>query len=181
MVTSPKTIAACGADRECTWLISVRKPNQIKIQFSKIVLPKCPTPCGCSNIEIRDGINSSARLIAKFCDSILKPENICSTTNHLWIKYKYGLDLAHYGFHASYQKWQCRKKEHDQTTIETTNGKKYFHFLFLFISFLFFLCCHLSFNLLLLRCCDYFYRLLFSYYTSLIHCTFYSFFLSFCF
>ncbi|XP_020913979.1 dorsal-ventral patterning tolloid-like protein 1 isoform X2 [Exaiptasia diaphana] len=122
VVTSPKTIAACGPDRECTWLISVRKSNQIKIQFSRIVLPKCSTPCGCSNIEIRDGINSTGRLIAKFCDSIHKPENICSTTNHLWIKYQYGLDLAQYGFRASYQKWQCRDKKEDQTTIETTTG-----------------------------------------------------------
>lgn len=125
VVTSPKTMAACGVDRECSWLIGVKRSSQIKIQFSRISLPKCSTPCGCNYIEVRDGINSSGRLIAKFCETIEKPENICTTSNHLWIKYKYGLDLSHYGFRAAYQRWQCRKKNTQTAVQSTTAGKSF--------------------------------------------------------
>lgn len=123
IVSSPQTMSACGTDRECTWLIGVKRTSQIKIQFSKIALPKCSTPCACSYIEIRDGSNNTGRLIAKFCDTPSKPENICSTSNHLWIKYKYGLDLGHYGFSARYQRWQCKSKVVTESAIQSTTGE----------------------------------------------------------
>ncbi|XP_031551004.1 tolloid-like protein 1 isoform X2 [Actinia tenebrosa] len=122
LISNPKTIAACGADRRCAWLVRVKKASQIKLRFDRISLSECSTPCGCDYIEVRDGSNSSGRLIAKFCDSIAKPENICSSTNLLWIQFKYGLDLADHGFRATFERSQCKARKSPEPTIQVMTG-----------------------------------------------------------
>ncbi|XP_048589583.1 dorsal-ventral patterning tolloid-like protein 1 isoform X2 [Nematostella vectensis] len=84
----------------CEWIIFVRNGYHVKLEFTHFDLEYCMF-CKCDYVEIRDGRNSSAPLIGKFCESS-RLGTIFSTGRYLWVKFYSDVGGRFQGFRAVY-------------------------------------------------------------------------------
>ncbi|XP_054159895.1 LOW QUALITY PROTEIN: cubilin-like [Oppia nitens] len=101
VITNPINIY--GRRMSCIWFITVSEDRVIELQFNSINTDQWGS-CYWNGVEIRDGDNSSAPLIGRFC----KPDRdidpiIKSTTNKLWIIYRTEGHYERAAFSLSYR------------------------------------------------------------------------------
>ena len=122
-ITSPNYPLKYPAEEECTWTILVPEGMRIALRFktflvcTPISFLKIETPiqfskicklqlesgrdCEFDYVEIRDGGNSQAAKIGKYCGKVA-PKNIVSTSNQLYMKFASDSSVAKKGFSASF-------------------------------------------------------------------------------
>ena len=67
----------------CTWMITVPKGNFVKLRLTSIKLDVDCSPH--STFEIRDGQNSSSRLLRSICEQPFYGSSYFSSGRHLWV------------------------------------------------------------------------------------------------
>lgn len=104
-ITSPNFPDAYADSVQCDWLIRVHPDDRIQLHFEQVDLEPGPgKECASDWIEIRDGSQESAPLIARYCGSLL-PSNdtrIISSRNTVWIRFRADPSFAGRGFRLQY-------------------------------------------------------------------------------
>jgi len=80
----------------------VPKGNHIKLTFTDFDLEYCVF-CKCDYLEIRDGKNSTAPLLGKYCQKGKLSAPIYSTGRFLWIKFYSDVGGSFQGFRTLYK------------------------------------------------------------------------------
>ncbi|XP_032232796.2 uncharacterized protein LOC5508096 [Nematostella vectensis] len=90
----------------CTWLVTVAQGKAIRLKFSSFQVEgdsKGQPQCSTDHLTIWDGVNNTAPIIGKHCNSVRPPTFICSSGNTMKITFKTDDALAFAGFLIMYQ------------------------------------------------------------------------------
>lgn len=108
----------------CQWLVQAEKNHKILLTFNKFDL-EISERCSNDYLEIRDGPDETSKLIGKFCGAI-KPKNLQSSSNSLYIKFVSDNQFGKTGFNITYDDDldECEQNLNDceQTCINQVNG-----------------------------------------------------------
>ena len=101
LMRSPNYPRPYRHDAECEWVISVLTGNTITVNISDLDLER-HSSCRYDYLELRDGENRTAPLIARVCSSTLRRRMFKSTSNKIYIKFKSDSSLNGRGFEVTY-------------------------------------------------------------------------------
>ncbi|XP_013419331.1 uncharacterized protein LOC106180015 [Lingula anatina] len=82
------------------WYIRVPKERHVALKFARISLEGTNGACTKDYVEVRDGHDSNAAIIGKYCGDVMIPL-IRSSSNKLWVKFVSDGDTTSEGFAAS--------------------------------------------------------------------------------
>ncbi|XP_072881202.1 tolloid-like protein 2 isoform X1 [Hemitrygon akajei] len=113
--------------KECIWIITIPKHFQVGLVFQAFEMERHDT-CAYDFLEIRDGDGPAAPLIGLFCGYI-KPNDIKSTSNKLWMRFSSDNSINKAGFAADFFKEEdeCARPEHggcQQRCVNTLGSYK---------------------------------------------------------
>jgi len=111
-------------NKECIWRITVPAGYQVALKFQSFEIENHDN-CVYDFLEIRDGDKSDSTLIGSFCGYKM-PEDIKSSSNHLWIKFMSDGSVQKAGFSASFMKEfdECQTSDHgcEHECVNTLGG-----------------------------------------------------------
>ncbi|XP_077300380.1 cubilin homolog [Arctopsyche grandis] len=104
MFTSPGYPKPYSINKKCTYLISVPEKKAIKLSFVDFAIEGNSYPtCNYDYLKIFDGDNENSTLMGKYCgDSSLKPSDLVSKLNYLFLEFNSDDSIAAAGFVANY-------------------------------------------------------------------------------
>ncbi|XP_072507728.1 cubilin [Notamacropus eugenii] len=105
-MTSPNYPASYPSHADCIWLISVPSGRLVKLQFEDQFNIETSPNCTSNYLELRDGGDSSAPILAKFCGSSL-PSSQLSSSDVLYLRFRSDNGSTHAGFKAKYSIALC--------------------------------------------------------------------------
>jgi len=131
VVKSARFPVAYPSDEDCEWFVQFEGEEKVQLEFTHFSLePKSrwwgsikirdPNADCVDWVEVRDGPDSNATLVGKFCDSV-KPESITSTGNSLYVRFVSDIYRAESGFRAVVTKVGAATTV-SPTTIAPTEG-----------------------------------------------------------
>uniref|UniRef100_A0A3B3QC45 Metalloendopeptidase n=1 Tax=Paramormyrops kingsleyae TaxID=1676925 RepID=A0A3B3QC45_9TELE len=88
--------------KECIWKITVSENYNVGLIFQAFEIERHDS-CAYDYLEVRDGRSENSPLIGRFC-GYDKPQDICSTSNHLWMKFVSDGTVNKAGFAANFLK-----------------------------------------------------------------------------
>nr|XP_023655191.1 tolloid-like protein 1 [Paramormyrops kingsleyae] len=91
--------------KECIWKITVSENYNVGLIFQAFEIERHDS-CAYDYLEVRDGRSENSPLIGRFC-GYDKPQDICSTSNHLWMKFVSDGTVNKAGFAANFLKAAC--------------------------------------------------------------------------
>ncbi|XP_063226608.1 cubilin [Bacillus rossius redtenbacheri] len=100
-IMSPNYPLPYHENAECFWKISTSRGSAIHIIFMDMELEES-NECYFDYIEIRDGLDSSGKLIGRYCHNTDRPISIISNTNHVFVKFRTDFSNSGKGFHLRY-------------------------------------------------------------------------------
>ena len=71
-------------DMKCTWIITVPEGHFVKLRITSFFLAHV---CSKTDLEIRDGLNLSSRLLKTFCGDSFE-RSVFSSGRHLWVRFQ---------------------------------------------------------------------------------------------
>uniref|UniRef100_A0A3B3QDA5 Metalloendopeptidase n=1 Tax=Paramormyrops kingsleyae TaxID=1676925 RepID=A0A3B3QDA5_9TELE len=93
--------------KECIWKITVSENYNVGLIFQAFEVISLDIErhdsCAYDYLEVRDGRSENSPLIGRFC-GYDKPQDICSTSNHLWMKFVSDGTVNKAGFAANFLK-----------------------------------------------------------------------------
>lgn len=98
---------------DCIWEITAPYRTRIIFKFLSMSIQSCGRMgtsefCSCDYVEVRDGANSSARLLGTFCGTN-NTDAIYSSGQHLWVRFRSDDAVADSGFVAQFSSEKYRK------------------------------------------------------------------------
>ncbi|XP_068942361.1 cubilin [Petaurus breviceps papuanus] len=105
-VTSPNYPASYPSHADCIWTISVPSGKLVKLQFEDQFNIETSPNCTSSYLELRDGGDSNAPMLAKFCGSSL-PGSQLSSGNIVYLRFLSADNSTLVGFKAKYSIALC--------------------------------------------------------------------------
>ncbi|KAM9307657.1 cubilin [Gastrophryne carolinensis] len=100
-LTSPSWPDAYTGNKECIYIITQKRGDQINLRFTHMNL-QSSTGCSLTVIEVKDGDTQMAPLIGRYCNSTI-PAPITSSSNTLWLKFRLDASATASSFKAFYQ------------------------------------------------------------------------------
>ncbi len=85
----------------CTWIIHVEDGNTIIATITDLAI-ESSTGCRYDNVELRDGTNSSARLIKRLCGTQLPTVTFKSSGSYMFVQFKSDQSVGGRGFELKY-------------------------------------------------------------------------------
>lgn len=123
-LTSPFYPNEYPPDKVCEWVIEVEQGYHAALVFLSFQF-EAHVSCLYDYLEVRDGDNSQAPMIGKYCGR-QKPRDIVASSNKLYIKFQSDTNIGKDGFEAKYTKEtnECLTGEHDcnQICVNTISG-----------------------------------------------------------
>ncbi|CAH1794996.1 unnamed protein product [Owenia fusiformis] len=114
-ITSPAFPKRYSSFLDCTWKISARKNQHVRLFFDVFDLE--PTKqCLFDYVEIRDGRNKLSPLIGRYCGSRTPTANFTSSGRHMWVSFVSDNDGSGLGFLAYYFPVPIANKTPDTST-----------------------------------------------------------------
>nr|XP_020016661.1 cubilin-like [Castor canadensis] len=105
-VTSPNYPASYPQHIDCIWIIAAPPGKSIRLQFEdQFDIEETPN-CTSSYLELRDGVDSNAPVLSKFC-GISLPNSQLSSREVMYLRFQSGSSTTHVGFKAKYSIAQC--------------------------------------------------------------------------
>lgn len=89
------------SNETCEWIIEFPVGKKISLETTSFLLESGYPSCRFDYLEIRDGRDSNAPLIGRWC-SRFKPPHIQSSTNFIYIKFKTDSSVTRDGFSIKY-------------------------------------------------------------------------------
>ncbi|XP_036916668.1 cubilin [Sturnira hondurensis] len=105
-VTSPNHPDNYPQHADCIWLIAAPPGKLIKLQFEDQFNIEVTPNCTSSYLELRDGADSNARIISKFCGTSL-PSSQLSSGEMMYLRFRSDSSATHVGFKAKYSIARC--------------------------------------------------------------------------
>nr|CAD7397150.1 unnamed protein product [Timema cristinae] len=100
-IISPNYPQPYNHKAECLWKIIVSRGSAIQLVFVDLDL-ESQSSCLYDYVEVRDGIDSSAKRIGRYCTTGSHPLIIRSTSNHLFINFHSDVSRSGRGFHIKF-------------------------------------------------------------------------------
>ncbi|CAG2059558.1 unnamed protein product [Timema podura] len=100
-IVSPNYPQPYNHKAECLWKVIVSRGSAIQMVFVDLDL-ESQISCLYDYVEVRDGIDSSAKLIGRYCTAGSHPLIIHSTGNHLFVKFRSDISRSGRGFHIKF-------------------------------------------------------------------------------
>ena len=102
-ISSPMHTTSYMRNMDCIWFITVIPNRVIEAKFISIDLENCYR-CYCDSVEIRDGNDSTAPLIGRYCSEDKHTgSEIKSSGNTLWVRFKTDRSVEKIGFRLGYR------------------------------------------------------------------------------
>ncbi|KAG8573749.1 hypothetical protein GDO81_012532 [Engystomops pustulosus] len=121
LVTSPNYPNAYPRNTECDWTIIVPDGEAVEIQFQDQFYIEPSDNCSNSHLEIRDGAESSSRLLAKLCGNT-KPVIYKSLGTAMYLSFRTDGSTPRSGFNAQYSIATCGGSHYGQRGIIQSPG-----------------------------------------------------------
>lgn len=141
-------------NKACIWKISVSEGYHVGLTFQSFEVLKCHVfffyrkfifqffssqlkssvspqierhdSCAYDYLEVRDGISENSPLLGRFC-GYDKPDDIKTSSNHLWMKFVSDGSVNKAGFAANFFKGERVKVVHFlERTVHLTDSRNYF-------------------------------------------------------
>nr|CAD7261777.1 unnamed protein product [Timema shepardi] len=100
-IISPNYPQPYNHKAECLWKVIVSRGSAIQMVFVDLDL-ESQASCLYDYVEVRDGIDSSAKRIGRYCTAGSHPLIIRSTGNHLFVKFRSDVSRSGRGFHIKF-------------------------------------------------------------------------------
>ncbi|XP_072010324.1 cubilin [Engystomops pustulosus] len=120
-VTSPNYPNAYPRNTECDWTIIVPDGEAVEIQFQDQFYIEPSDNCSNSHLEIRDGAESSSRLLTKLCGNT-KPVIYKSLGTAMYLSFRTDGSTPRAGFNAQYSIATCGGSHYGQSGIIQSPG-----------------------------------------------------------
>ncbi|XP_053323004.1 cubilin [Spea bombifrons] len=120
-VTSPNYPNNYPQNADCTWTIIVPNGEAVQLNFLDRFHIESSDSCSSNYLELRDGADSSARLLAKLCGSDL-PVTYKSLGTTMYLRFRTDGSPARTGFNAMYSIATCGGTHYGQTSIIQSPG-----------------------------------------------------------
>ncbi|KAM5338742.1 cubilin [Glossophaga mutica] len=105
-VTSPNHPDHYPQHADCIWLIAAPPGKLIKLQFEDQFHIEVTPNCTSNYLELRDGADSNAPIISKFCGTSL-PSSQLSSGEVMYLRFRSDSSSTHVGFKAKYSIARC--------------------------------------------------------------------------
>ncbi|XP_071475764.1 cubilin [Marmota flaviventris] len=123
-VTSPNYPGNYPQHADCIWIIATPPGNAIRLQFEDQFNIEVTPNCSSSYLELRDGVDSNAPVLSKFC-GISLPSSQLSSREVMYLRFRSDNSSTHVGFKAKYSIAQCGGTVTGQSGIIESNGYPY--------------------------------------------------------
>ncbi|XP_060048215.1 cubilin [Erinaceus europaeus] len=105
-VTSPNHPDNYPQHADCIWLITAPPGKLIRLHFEEEFNIEATPNCTSSYLELRDGVDSDAPILSKFCGRSL-PRTQLSSGEAMYLRFLSSNSSTHVGFKAKYSIAQC--------------------------------------------------------------------------
>ncbi|XP_003786834.1 cubilin [Otolemur garnettii] len=105
-VTSPNHPDNYPQHTDCIWIIAAPQGKSIRLQFEDQFSIEASPDCTSSYLELRDGADSNAPVLSKFCGMSL-PGSQLSSGEVMYLRFRTDNSPTHVGFKAKYSIAQC--------------------------------------------------------------------------
>ncbi|XP_036131390.1 cubilin [Molossus molossus] len=105
-VTSPNHPDNYPRHADCIWLLAAPSGKLIRLQFEDQFSIEFTPNCTSNYLELRDGADSNAPVISKFCGTSL-PGSQLSSGEVIYLRFRSDNSSTHVGFKAKYSIAQC--------------------------------------------------------------------------
>uniref|UniRef100_A0A669F2C2 Metalloendopeptidase n=1 Tax=Oreochromis niloticus TaxID=8128 RepID=A0A669F2C2_ORENI len=114
-------------NKVCVWKISVAQGFHVGLTFQSFEIERHDS-CAYDYLEVRDGISENSPLLGRFC-GYDKPDDIKTSSNHLWMKFVSDGSVNKAGFAANFFKEmdECSKPDNgrcEQRCVNTLGSYK---------------------------------------------------------
>jgi hypothetical protein len=86
----------------CEWIITAPQGMKVKLSFDAMNIESCST-CSCDALELYDGQNSHATLLARYCGSNNVNGEMLSSDRYMFVKFKSDVKSSSTGFRGTYE------------------------------------------------------------------------------
>ncbi|XP_030624670.1 LOW QUALITY PROTEIN: cubilin [Chanos chanos] len=105
-ITSPNYPSNYPQNIDCVWIITVPNGEAVQLDFDSNFYIEPHTGCAYDYLELRDGSNSDAEMIAKLCGNT-RPSTQHSTGSTMYLRFRTDTSVTHSGFKAKYSIAVC--------------------------------------------------------------------------
>ncbi|KAG8515901.1 Cubilin, partial [Galemys pyrenaicus] len=105
-VTSPNHPDNYPQNADCIWLLAAPPGKLIRLQFEDQFSIEVTPNCSSNYLELRDGADSNAPVLSKFCGNSL-PSSQFSSGEVMYLRFRTDNSSTHVGFKAKYYIAQC--------------------------------------------------------------------------
>nr|XP_044991063.1 cubilin [Jaculus jaculus] len=105
-VTSPNYPDNYPQHANCIWILAAPPGKSILVQFEDQLNIEETSHCTASYLELRDGVDSNAPVLSKFCGTVL-PNSQISSREIMYLRFQTGNGSTHMGFKAKYSIAPC--------------------------------------------------------------------------
>ncbi|KAI4575387.1 hypothetical protein MJG53_011590 [Ovis ammon polii x Ovis aries] len=120
-VTSPNHPDHYPQHADCIWLIAAPPGKLIRLQFEGQFGIEVTPNCTSNYLELRDGADSNAPILSKFCGTSL-PTSQLSSGEVMYLRFRSDNSLTHVGFKAKYSIAPCGGAVTGQSGVIESNG-----------------------------------------------------------
>ncbi|OWK03088.1 CUBN [Cervus elaphus hippelaphus] len=120
-VTSPNHPDHYPQHADCIWLIAAPPGKLIRLQFEGQFSIEVTPNCTSSYLELRDGADSNAPILSKFCGTSL-PISQLSSGEVMYLRFRSDNSPTHVGFKAKYSVAPCGGTVTGQSGVIESNG-----------------------------------------------------------
>lgn len=106
---------------DCIWVIAAPSGRPIRLEFEDQFSIEITPNCTSSYLELRDGADSNAPVLAKFCGTSLPPSQL-SSGEVMYLRFRSDNSPTHAGFKAKYSIAQCGGTVTGQSGVIESSG-----------------------------------------------------------
>ncbi|NXH11671.1 CUBN protein, partial [Bucco capensis] len=126
-VSSPNYPSHYPPHLDCVWTIAAPNGRAVELQFEDQFYIEPSPNCRSSSLELRDGADSSAPLLAKLCGDVM-PGSQRSSGAIMYLRFSSDSSATHLGFHAKYSMAACGGTVTGQSGIVESPGYPELHY-----------------------------------------------------
>ncbi|NP_001072.2 cubilin precursor [Homo sapiens] len=120
-VTSPNHPHNYPPHADCIWILAAPPETRIQLQFEDRFDIEVTPNCTSNYLELRDGVDSDAPILSKFCGTSL-PSSQWSSGEVMYLRFRSDNSPTHVGFKAKYSIAQCGGRVPGQSGVVESIG-----------------------------------------------------------
>ncbi|KAL0627634.1 Cubilin [Plecturocebus cupreus] len=120
-VTSPNHPDNYPPHADCIWILAAPSETRIQLQFEDQFDIEVTPNCTSNYLELRDGVDSDAPILSKFCGTVL-PSGQWSSGEVMYLRFRSDNSPTRVGFKAKYSIAQCGGRVTGQSGVVESMG-----------------------------------------------------------